>query len=119
MGRVIAIRKELPSTWQEALEQFLWFKQAQGLSTETIAGYKKDVSQFFRRNPEAWKPERLKPLALAYMSEKVKPATFNLRLSYLGAFLDWCVKEGIFPENPLKGIKRRRADGRVVRHTAF
>lgn len=106
------LHKRRPSTWQEALEQFLWFKQAQNLSPRTIEGYGRDISLFFTRNPEAYQPGTLRESALAYMADKVKPATFNLRLTYLKAFFDWGVGEGIFDENPLAGIKRRRAEAR-------
>ncbi len=114
MGKVVALKKTVPATWQDALQQFLWFKNAQGLSDTTIADYRKHVSLFFKRHPEAYNPANLKAAVLSYMADNVKPATFNLRLTYLGAFFDWAVREGIFPENPLKGIKRRKADPRIV-----
>jgi len=114
MAKVLRIRKDVPATWEEALQQFLWFKQAQGVSDTTLGDYRYHVAQFFKRYPEAYHPGKLKPAALEYMAQKVKPNTFNLRLVYLKAFFDWCMKEGLFPENPLAGIKRRRAEGRAV-----
>ncbi|MFZ5650120.1 MAG: tyrosine-type recombinase/integrase [Bacillota bacterium] len=48
------------------------------------------------------------------MAQPVKPATFNLRLIYLRTFLDWCIQEGIFTENPLAGFKRRKTEARIV-----
>lgn len=48
------------------------------------------------------------------MSQPVKPATYNLRLVYLKTFFTWCIKEEIFLENPLDGIKKRKDEGRVV-----
>lgn len=123
MRRIVAISKDVPSTWQEALDQFILFKQAQGVSTETVAGYRRGISQFFRRNPEAWKPERLKPIVLAHMVERTKPATFNLRLTYLRAFLDWCVREGIlaphFREHYECGSSRRTAQQHRAPPTRF
>jgi hypothetical protein len=31
-SKVLALRKDRPGTWQDALQQFLWFKQAENLS---------------------------------------------------------------------------------------
>ena len=29
-SKVVAIQKDVPVTWRDALQQFLWWKQAQG-----------------------------------------------------------------------------------------
>jgi site-specific recombinase XerD len=92
----------------------MW-KQAHGAAPRTLEDYRKRVSQFYRQHPEAWYPDRLKAAAYAFLAEPVKPATYNLRLVYLRAFLSWCVKEGIYPENPLAGFRRRKDPGRQVR----
>ena len=38
MGRnkVIKLNQDRPSTWQEAMEQFIWWKEAGGLSKASI-----------------------------------------------------------------------------------
>lgn len=114
MAKVLRIDKALPETWEEALQQFLWWKQSQNVSERTIEDYRKHVTMFFKRYPEAYNANNLKTAILEYMAQKVKPATFNLRLTYLKVFLDWCQREGIFPKNPLLGIKHRKTEGRVV-----
>jgi len=114
MAKVLNIKKNTPSTWEESLQAFLFWKQAQGLSERTILDYRKHVSQLFNRFPKAFNPQNLKSAVLEYMSQQVKPATFNLRLVYLKAFFDWCIQEGILEGNPLMGFKRRKAEGRVV-----
>ncbi len=48
-GKVLRINKELTETWEEALKQFLWWKQAQEMSKRTIEDYKLHVTMFFRR----------------------------------------------------------------------
>lgn len=48
------------------------------------------------------------------MGKPCKPAYFNLKQIYLKSFFEWCVKEGIFSDNPLKGFKKRKADNRIV-----
>ncbi|BAF60316.1 integrase [Pelotomaculum thermopropionicum SI] len=112
--KVATVRKEVPDTWQEALQGFLFWKQAQGLAERTLTDYRKHVSQFFNRHPKAYNSKNLKSAVLEYMAQPVKPATFNLRLVNLKAFFDWCIQEGIFTDNPLAGFKRRKAEGRVV-----
>jgi hypothetical protein len=31
MAKVRSIRKDIPDTWEEAMQQYLWFKKAEGL----------------------------------------------------------------------------------------
>ena len=111
--RKINVKKSRPGTSEEALQSFLFWKQAQGLSERTVKDYRSHVALFFKRHPEAYN-DNLKPAVFEYMAQPVKPATFNLRLVYLKAFFEWCVGEKIFEENPLDNIKRKKAEGRVV-----
>ncbi|SHF65033.1 Site-specific recombinase XerD [Desulfofundulus australicus DSM 11792] len=113
-GKVLRIRKEVPATWEEARQQFLWWKQGDGISETTLNDYRYHIGQFFKRYPQAYDPKNLKKCVLEYMSQDMKPATYNIRLEYLNAFFKWCVQEGIFPENPLAGKKKRKDEGRVV-----
>lgn len=113
-AKVLRLRSEAPTTWQEALQLFLYWKQAQGRSETTLKDYSKVVGLFFKRHPDAWKGTDLKQAVYSFLGEPVKPATYNLRLTYLKQFLGWCVREGIFPENPLDGFRRKKAEGRVV-----
>ena len=48
------------------------------------------------------------------MAKLAKPAYFNLKLIYLRTFIIWCVKVGIYVDNPLIGIKKRKAENRIV-----
>ncbi|GFN24284.1 tyrosine-type recombinase/integrase [Thermanaeromonas sp. C210] len=99
--------------WQEALQQFLWKKSATGISERTLKDYRKIVSLFFGRFPEAW-PKALKPAVYEFMADDIKPATYNLRLIYLRAFFNFCLEEGYIEENPLAGFKRKKTDIRFV-----
>lgn len=112
--KVLAIKEEVQTTWEEALQGFLFWKKAQGLAERTLTDYRKHVSQLFHRFPTAFSTPKLKPALLEYMSQQVKPATFNLRLIYLRTFFDWCIQEGILTENPLTGFKKKKAEGRIV-----
>jgi len=48
------------------------------------------------------------------MSDNIKPATYNLRQVYLKAFFEWSIAEGYLNENPLEGLKKRKAQERIV-----
>lgn len=51
---------------------------------------------------------------MEFMSDKIAPVTYNLRLIYLKAFFDWCVDEGYLDKNPLEKFKKRKAEPRIV-----
>ena len=114
MAKILRIRKDLPTSWQDAMQQYLWFKQAEGLREITLKGHRDVISLFFKRHPEAFDPAKLRPSVYAFMGEKIKPATYNIRRNYLRQFFDWCLREGIFAENPLQGLKKRKDDGRAA-----
>ncbi|MCX7924039.1 MAG: tyrosine-type recombinase/integrase [Clostridia bacterium] len=101
-------------TWENALKDFLFFKQAQGLSNRTISDYKKHANLFFKRFPDTWSTPGFKSSVLEYMADDIKPATYNLRLVYLKTFFEYCIKEGFMTENPLKDFKKRKAQSRIV-----
>lgn len=111
---VVQIRKDVPATWEEALQQYLWFKQAEGLREITIKGHKDVIKLLFKRHPKAYKTDKLKFAVYAFMGESIKPATYNIRRNYLKQFFAWCIKEDIFEENPFDGLKKRKDEGRVV-----
>ena len=79
-----------------------------------MGDYRKHVSRLFKRYPDAWQQEQIRQYVMEYMGEGIKPATYNLRLNYLGAFFRWCVAEGYIVSNPLHDFKRRKAAARVV-----
>lgn len=104
MAKVLRIDKRLPDTWQAALGDFLAWKQAQGVAARTLSDYQEHVTRLFTRFPDAYDPGTVRQRVLAYMAEDVAPATANIRRAYLKAFFSWCVREGIFPENPLADV---------------
>ncbi len=113
-GKVLKLHKDTPATWEEALKQFLWWKQGEQVSKRTIEDYRYHVTRFFTCHPDAYNPKNVKKCVLEYMSRECKPTTYNLRLIYLRTFFKWAVKEGIFPENPLEGFQKKKDEGRVV-----
>lgn len=112
--KVVQFKQEIPSTWEEALQDYLWFKQAEGLREITLNGHRHVIKLFYKRHPEAWGQTCPKTSVYAFMGEKIKPATYNIRRNYLKQFFGWGIKEGIYTGNPLDNLKKRKYEGRVV-----
>jgi site-specific recombinase XerD len=103
------------SDWLEPLAGFLLWKKANGISESTLKDYERFTRQFFKRFPDCWgKAKDLKRAAMEFLSDEMKPATYNLRLIYLRAFFQWCVNEEYASSNPFEGYKRRKAQPRIV-----
>ena len=114
MSRILRLEGNVNVNWEEALQGFLFWKQAQGLSKTTLNDYERHAEMFFKRFPNSWQSDDLRRCLLEYMADDIKPATYNLRLIYLRAFFQWCITEGYLVDNPLKDFKRRKAPGRIV-----
>jgi integrase len=104
--------------WEEDLHYFLIFKAAEGRSERTIRDYQGHVRRFFKRFPNSFQPGTIiRQSVLAYLSDSVKPATYNLRYTNLKVFFEWCGEEGYLPKdfNPFRGLKKKKAEARIVR----
>lgn len=118
-ARITKITEHVPTTWEKALEQFLTWKKAQGISKQTLDDYRRHVGQFYRRYPDAFgcSQQQLEHQLCDYMADRIKPATYNNRLVYLRSFFEWCVKKTeLLDHNPLEDFSKRKAEGRVVDH---
>ncbi|KLU64307.1 tyrosine recombinase XerC [Desulfosporosinus acididurans] len=96
--------------WEDTLSMFLAEKKAQGRSDTTIHDYDYHIHKYYRLFPDG----NLQANLYAYMTEKIAPATYNIRLAYLKGFYKWCVEQGYMDENPLKNLSKRRAEPRIV-----
>ena len=112
---VVPLRKPAYPSWREALEAYLLWRKATGLSDRMIQDYRIHVSRFFTRYPQAWDSPALNTCVYRYLAEPVAPATFNIRRKYLKVFFDWAVEEGLVSRNPIEGIKSRHSEPRIVR----
>lgn len=111
-----AKNSKLLVTWEQALEQFLLWKLAQGRAPRTIQDYRYHVNWFFSRYPELKLDDEhsLRLSVVEYMAVQCKPAYYNLKLASLRGFFEFCRVEGYVSINPTEGLKRRRAEGRTV-----
>lgn len=115
MTNILPLRKPAYDEWTEALEAFLLWRRATGLSERTLSDYRYHVGRFFTEHPEAWQSEQLNKAVYRYLGEPMAPASFNIRRKYLKGFFDWAFREGVIYRNPIEGIKVRRAEPRIVR----
>ncbi len=120
-GHVVLFQEKFHS-WEDALEAFVLFRKAEGYSERTIKDYRYLIARFFKEYPQAWDPQgtdKTRIAALSFLGQDgISPATFNIRRKYLKAFFSWLVDEGAFTENPLEGISTRKAEPRIVQHSA-
>ena len=118
----VVLFKEVFCSWQDALEAFVLFRKAEGYSKRTIKDYRYYVALFFNSYPDAWNPSdpsKARIAVLSYLGQDgIAPATFNIRRKYLKAFFSWLADEGAYTGNPLEGIKTRKAEPRIVQHSA-
>ncbi|EMS74058.1 tyrosine-type recombinase/integrase [Ruminiclostridium cellobioparum] len=113
--RVTKINQSMKSrSWEDALNEFLLLKKAEGRSRITLDDYERHIYYFFNRFPNSWTNGALKVSVMQYMSDNIKPATYNIRRAYLKAFFEWCLNQGYISENPLEGFKKRKAQERIV-----
>jgi integrase/recombinase XerC len=101
--------------WPTLAEEFLSVKAAQGRAARTLADYREHLAAFVRAHPEAARAEELRPALLAYVQERatLAPATYNLDFEYLRAFVRWLLDERHLREDPMRGLHKRRDEGRA------
>ena len=102
---------------ETALSEFLRLRRAQGRRERTVKDYAKHVRQFYKRHPEAVIEENLCDAVIAYMSERIAPATYNLRLSNLKNFFEYCRERGLLKTNPMDLFSKKKDPGRFLRIT--
>lgn len=67
-------------TWEEAMDEFISLRKAQGAAPRTIQGYRENIASFFRKYPTAWNGPCRK-CVLHYLSqESISPATYNAQI---------------------------------------
>ena len=114
MSKVLPFRNDIP-TWEEALEDFLNLKGAEGRAKRTLYDYRKHVTRFFTLFPLAYENERkARSCLLKHLAESKTPSTHNLRLEYLRGYFRWLWEEGIFTSDVTFKLKKQRNSGKFV-----
>ncbi|QGG46373.1 tyrosine-type recombinase/integrase [Heliorestis convoluta] len=109
------IKREI--SWEKAVSNFLTWKRAEGRAERTLKDYSYHLARFQKLYPDVQltNDDNLREKLWDYMADDVKPAYYNNKLVYLRTFLNWLVEEGFLTDNPLKKLKKRKADDRIVR----
>ncbi len=115
MVKLTKITPQIEDNWLEIMDNFILYKQAQGLADRTIEDYEYHISLFFKKYSEPINYDELEKNVLRYFAESSKLATgtFNIRRKNLNTFFNWCVQEGIIPANPIRHIKMKKTEGRI------
>lgn len=95
-------------------DSFIRFKAAQGVSERTLSDYEVRVKKLFLSRFPTGDAQELRDSVLLFLSEPAAPATFNLKVAYLKVFFAWARDSGVDVGDPLRGIKKRRTEPRVV-----
>ncbi|MGI9953548.1 tyrosine-type recombinase/integrase [Moorellaceae bacterium AZ2] len=101
---------------EDALEEFLLAKQADGISQRTLDDYRSHVTAFLKASPNLTTYDALQKAVIRYFSQACSPGYRNIRLRYLKAFFNWCVAQGYLPANPVAGIRPAKEDLNRIRH---
>lgn len=124
-------------SFQEAVEQFITSKQAEGMRERTINDYKSHIQYFLNFLKEAdhvlnslsdLTPSLIREYIL-YMKTCTKykgfgkrervgglsPHTINIRIRSLQAMCNFWVKEGYLEESPMKNIRQLKTDNNEVK----
>jgi site-specific recombinase XerD len=105
-----------------AVDEWLVYLKAQGKSNSTISNYRRALAHFATWSEQSY-DEPFEPAAIiprdvtdwkAYQQtvEKVKPATFNLRLVALSRFFEWAVTRGHVQKDPTVDVQSIRLESR-------
>ncbi len=111
----IPIRKDYRNLQpDDIVPLFLMYKKATGISPRTQSDYRKILSLFFSRFPDALDFPRAR--TMEFLSGYGNPSSYNIRFAYLKVFWDWTAREGYFrgDRHPLDGLKKRKPNGRIV-----
>ena len=99
--------------WKSLTSMFLNFKKAEGRAKKTLFEYGKTLDYIGKQFPDILSNPT--PSILEFLGRYENPNTYNIYFAYLKVFFNWCISEGHFTGlHPLRGLKKRRAVGRIV-----
>jgi len=117
MGRLTRIHPNpVGVDLEEAVEEFLHSRRADGISQRTLDDYRFHVTAFLKANPNVNTYEALRKAVIHHFTQPCSPGYRNIRLRYLKAFFNWCIAQGYLPANPVAGIRPAKEDLSRIRH---
>ncbi|ABB14999.1 tyrosine-type recombinase/integrase [Carboxydothermus hydrogenoformans] len=119
MPKPIPFKKSLEVNLSQLKEEFLIARQADGLAPRTLEDYRWHIEKFMELTGANPTYEAVRKAILQHLSEPSSPRYRNIKLQYLKAFFNWCVREGYLPANPTDGIRKAKEDISNVRHVSI
>ena len=118
LSKMVKVNKFSFMSWETAIQRFIVWRKAEGISKRTLNGYESNLKTFFKRYPLAW-PDKCREFVLQHLSqEEISPSTYNNRLKTFRPFFNFTITEGILTTSPIANIKYRRGEApRIVDHT--
>jgi site-specific recombinase XerD len=101
--------------WNEAVQDYLAFKESVHCSPRTIKDYR-DTLRYFHRHekPDLNDHRSLKRSVLNHLKKYKNPYTYNRNRATLRAFFNWCINEEIMEGgNPVEGTPQRATSPRI------
>lgn len=74
MARMTRVERSTPDTWKAVLQDFLFWKQAHGVSPRTLKDYRQHVTRFFTEFGDAFDEGCLRARVLGQKRPGVAPA---------------------------------------------
>ena len=116
--RIISFKEDNEHKLSTHFENFLIFKQAQGICQRT----KKDYEYYFNKLLQVSNDDiNLSNLKLALLKlfstlNNKSSVTYNMPYKYLNSFFNWCVLNKILDSNPIKdlGLKKKKETPRAI-----
>lgn len=97
------------------IQQFISFRQAEGLAKTTIKDYTYHLSRLADLVEKSEVEDSYRDAVLSYLSDAQNPNTYNIRYKYMKKFFNWCLIEEVLDcQHPLRGLKKRRPQNRIV-----
>lgn len=114
--RIINIVEE-QQTLEEAMREFLAYKQAQQIAARTMRDYKSYLADFLANSSNSLDYKTLTNDTVNYFASipDTSPARYNHPYQCMSAFFNWAIKQDIITKNPItqQGLHKKRDDGNI------
>lgn len=110
--------------WEKAVEVFLWSKEVEGLSGQSLRGYKGHLRTFIKflreknincQSPQDCSPQHIQ-LYFKELKEQGRSPHYLLTLyNFLSVFFNWLEKQGLISNNPIKSVPKPKVGKPVPR----
>lgn len=102
----------------EVFEEFIEYKEAEGISERTKKDYLKHITKLLEVTDNNLNEDNIKRGIIKTFNtvSNMSAVTYNMKYKYLNCFFNYCQKEKYIKENPLKqlGLKKKKEVARII-----